>query len=179
MPSTHDRAEAARDSCTGCAACDAPARREFLREAGWVLAGIAAALGLTPARAAAFHLDVIAAIGTVGDDATYPIPAGDGAMIDKGHEVILARHSGAVYAFALSCPHQRTPLRWLDDERRFQCPKHKSAYQPDGSFISGRATRGMDRYAIRRAGDTVVVDLARLFQQDRDLTDWNAALVKL
>ena len=62
---------------------------------------------------------------------------------------------------------------------RFQCPKHKSKYQPDGEFISGRATRGMDRFSIRRAGETVVVDLAVLHKQDTDAAGWNAALVTL
>lgn len=93
--------------------------------------------------------------------------------------MILVRFEGHVYAFSLSCPHQNTALRWLPDDHRFQCPKHKSKYQPDGEFISGRATRGMDRFAIRRAGETVVVDLAVLHKQDTDAAGWNAALVTL
>jgi hypothetical protein len=37
----------------------------------------------------------------------------------------------------------------------------------------------MDRYAIRRDGETVVVDLAKLLQQDKDLAGWDAAVAKL
>jgi nitrite reductase/ring-hydroxylating ferredoxin subunit len=167
-----------------CAACDAacdgpPSRREFLRESGSVLAGIAVALGLTPGRAAALTLGATSALRSRGAEVTYPIPTQDGVMIDKEHQVILVRDRNAAYAFSLSCPHQRTPLKWLEDERRFRCPKHKSQYQPDGTFISGRATRGMDRYAIRRDGETVVVDLAKLLQQDKDLAGWDAAVAKL
>ena len=62
------------------------------------------------------------------------------------------RFQGVVYAFNLSCPHQNTALKWQPDDQRFQCPKHKSRYQPDGTFISGRATRGMDRLADPAGG---------------------------
>jgi Rieske Fe-S protein len=82
-------------------------------------------------------------------------------MIDKANQVILVRWQNAVYAFALSCPHQNQALRWDAKETRFQCPKHKSKYQPDGTFISGRATRAMDRYAVRHEGDTIVVEPRR------------------
>ena len=84
-------------------------------------------------------------------------PAEDGVTIDKDHEVILARYQQAVYAFSLSCPHQKTPLRWQAEDHTFRCPKHKSRFQPDGVFVDGRATRSMDRYAIRREGNEVWV----------------------
>src|SRR5207249_687827 len=89
------------------------------------------------------------------------------------------RYHNAVYAFLLWCPHQRTALRWYDDMQRFECPKHHSKYQPAGIFIEGRATRGMDRYALHKSGDTIVVDLAMVYQQDKDLAGWEAAVVKL
>jgi len=93
--------------------------------------------------------------------------------------VIVVRYQNVVYAFVLWCPHQRTALRWYDDMQRFECPKHHSKYQPTGIFIEGRATRGMDRYALRKSGDTIVVDLATAYQQDKDLAGWDAAVVKL
>jgi len=37
----------------------------------------------------------------------------------------------------------------------------------------------MDRYALRKSGDTIVVDLATTYQQDKDLAGWEAAVVKL
>jgi Rieske Fe-S protein len=89
------------------------------------------------------------------------------------------RFNHAVYAFNLSCPHQNTALRWLQSDSRFQCPKHKSKYQPDGSFISGRATRNMDRFAVRREGELVVVNVSALFQSDKQAAQWNEARVAL
>jgi len=97
----------------------------------------------------------------------------------KDQQVILARYRDRLYAFALSCPHQNTALRWLPEEGRFQCPKHKSKYQPDGTFISGRATRGMDRFAIRREGGTVVVDLDVVYEEDKQKDGWLAATISL
>jgi len=113
------------------------------------------------------------------EEHAYPIPAGDGATIDKENQIILVRFTEKVYAFNLSCPHQNTALHWLAEEGRFQCPKHKSRYQPDGVFISGRATRNMDRFAVRRDGDTIVVDVDKMFRSDRNAAEWAAAVVAL
>ncbi|HET8624650.1 MAG TPA: Rieske (2Fe-2S) protein [Gemmatimonadales bacterium] len=114
-----------------------------------------------------------------GSEVRYPVPTSDGATIDKEHEVIVVRHESSVYAFGLSCPHQKTPLRWNAGAGRFQCPKHKSTFQPDGAFIEGRATRNMDRYAIRRDGDNLVVDLAKLYREDQNREEWIGAVVRL
>ena len=182
-PSSDSLARTTADGhdCGGCALHDGvdDSRRRFLRDAALAVAGIAAALGL-PARAGAMDMTFGTALRVDGTTASYALPAGDGATIDKEREVILVRWQGTVYAFALSCPHQRTMLKWKDDDGgRFQCPKHKSKYRPDGTFISGRATRGMDRYAVRRAGAQVEVDTGRLFREDEDKAGWDAAKVKL
>ena len=107
------------------------------------------------------------------------MPAHDGAIVDRDHDVILVRWQGAVYAFALACPHQRVALRWLEKDGRFQCPKHKSKYRPDGAFIEGRATRGMDRFPVRREGESVVVETARLIKQTDDAPGWESAVLRL
>jgi nitrite reductase/ring-hydroxylating ferredoxin subunit len=166
-------------SCALAAECGALAsRRDFLREAASLLAG-AAAFGALPSPSQGFTVQLAAALRLVGGEAVYPIPPQDTAMIDRDHEVILVRSQNRVYAFVLWCPHQHTALRWQDAERRFQCPKHKSTFTPDGNFISGRATRGMDRYALKRAGETVVVDLSTVFQQDKDPEHWGQAMVQV
>jgi Rieske Fe-S protein len=114
-----------------------------------------------------------------GSEHSYPVPAQDGASIDRDNQVILVRWQSHLHAFALSCPHQNTALRWIDTEGRFQCPKHHSKYQPDGVFISGRATRGMDRYALRREGDSVAMNIDKLYRDDRDNAGWLAASIQL
>lgn len=155
--------------------CGLPGRRQFLKEATLALGAVMAALSATPREAAAMPISLGHALRVLGDEVTYPLPAADGATIDRDNEVILVRWKNAVYAFALSCPHQNTALKWLDSDQRFQCPKHKSKYQPDGTFMSGRATRNMDRFALRKDGKNVVVNLAKLYESDKQQVLWDEA----
>jgi len=73
------------------------------------------------------------------------MPAKDGAEIDRKNEVILVRWLGAAYAFNLSCPHRTRRSRGTRAAIAFSVPSITRRYQPDGTFIDGRATRGMDR----------------------------------
>lgn len=160
--------------CDGCALVE---RREFLKDGALILAGIVASLGGLPGRAAALGVRVAGPLARAGEDVTYPIPAADGAQIDRASEVILVRFQQKVYAFSLACPHQNTALHWQPEDGLFQCPKHHSRYRPDGVFISGRATRGMDRFGLRRDGANVVVSLSQYYRQDRNAAEWEAAVV--
>ncbi len=173
------RAQSPTDStaCDGCAPMRA--RRDFLRTLAGSAAGALLALGAAPAVARALEVHFSGAGVRGGEVVSYPVPAGDGATIDTANEIIMVRWENYAYAFALSCPHQSTGLKWNTDDHRFQCPKHKSLYQPDGTFIEGRATRGMDRFAIRRDGDKIVVDVDKVFEQDKDTAAWTAARVAL
>ena len=160
-------------ACTGCAVND---RREFLVESLRAAAAVIAALGLSPMGADAMPT-LIRAAASGANEKSYVVPVADGVQIDKDNELILARSGKQVYAFALSCPHQNTALRWNGADNRFQCPKHKSQYRPDGAFIEGRATRGMDRYAVRHVGGNIMVDIDKLYQEDLDKASWLAAVI--
>jgi nitrite reductase/ring-hydroxylating ferredoxin subunit len=162
---------------TDCSGCRLSGRREFLRRVSGAAAAALAALAIAPGEAAALTLGPIRALGGRGDERRYPLPDADGVSIDRDNSVILVRWHGEVFAFGLSCPHQHTALKWQDDHTRFQCPKHKSKYEPDGVFRSGRATRNMDRYAIRREGRVLIVDLGTLYRSDRQAAAWAAARV--
>ena len=167
------------EGCECCPLTEMRERRAFLRDAASTVIGMFAALGVSPSVARALPLRVAAAIARRGDERVYPIPASDGAVIDKKESIIVMRWQDKAYAFSLACPHQNTALRWEEDDARFQCPKHHSKYRPDGSFIEGRATRGMDRFAVRREGDTMVVDIDQLFRQDESAAGWKSALIQL
>jgi Rieske Fe-S protein len=160
-----------------CEACPLVSdRREFLRSAAaFALGAIASSL---PVRSATAQVLSSAIAGK--KMLSYQVPATDGAEIDRDNEVILVRYRDEVFAFNLSCPHQNTALRWNEDASRFQCPKHHSQYEPSGEFITGRATRNMDRLAIRRdASNNIVVDPDTMYQSDDDAAAWNAAVIKL
>lgn len=113
------------------------------------------------------------------DEKSYALPADDGAVIDKDESVIIARFAGRAYAFSLACPHQNTAIRWEARNHRFQCPKHKSRYQPDGVFIEGRATRGLDRFAVRLDRANLLVNLDLLYREDENPKEWASAFVTL
>jgi Rieske Fe-S protein len=144
-----------------CAGCDRHAnRRDFLRG----FAGLA--VMLMPGRRRMMSREV-----------EYPVPANDGAIIDRQNDVIVVRYRDECFAFALSCPHQNTALKWLPADNRFQCPKHKSKYSPDGVFLSGRATRNMDRLPIRRVDSRLLVDVDRVYESNKHAAGWAAARV--
>lgn len=173
---TDTKPSALADECGGC---PVGTRRDFLMDALRASAAALAAIGLSTDAANAMPVRFVSALASLGEDKSYPVPSADGVQIDKANEVILARTGKSVYAFALACPHQNTTLKWDAEANRFQCPKHKSRYNPDGTFIEGRATRGLDRYAVRLAGSNIVVDLDKLYQEDTDQSAWSRALVTL
>ncbi len=155
-------------------------RREFLRAGALALASLGM-LGLGARRAEAMPVIEASALaarsGDRHDEKRYPMPATDGASVDRDNNVIVAHAAGKTYAFSLGCPHQNTALRWSADDNQFICPKHKSHYRADGTFIDGRATRDMDRLAVRRDGQTLVVDIDVLYQQDLNTAQWTAAFI--
>jgi len=163
--------------CDGCELN--VSRRRLLQGIGF--ASLAALIGVGVPRSVALAMTPVPtrARRLLGGNPSYPIPTADGVQIDRDQEVILVRWQGAVYAFNLSCPHQRTALRWNEGDHQFQCPKHHSKYRPDGIFISGRATRGMDRFTVTRSGSEIVVDVNAMHKEDGDRAGWDAAVLHL
>ncbi len=155
-----------------------PGRRAFLRQAAVAIAGTMAAIGISEG-ADAMTVGFGDPGRAEGDELTYPLPAADGATIDRTNQVIIVRYQGNVYAFNLSCPHQNAAVRWKPADGRFECTRHDSKYRLDGVYLEGRATRNMDRFAIRRAGDSVVVDVSKMYSSDLQAGEWKAAEIKL
>ncbi len=153
------------------------ARRAFLQTSGCLALALVAA-GVLPRDLLAQPIGTVTGT-TSGADRVYPVPAVDGVSIDRVEQVILVRSQNRAFAFALSCPHQNAAVRWVENDHRFQCTKHDSKYQPDGTYTSGRATRNMDRFPIRRDGASLIVSLDRVFQSDVDAAGWAAAVVTL
>jgi len=155
-------------------------RASFLRSSALTaLAGIAGA-GLLADPAFAQSFDTIAPTKSQGKNLTYALPAKDGAAIDAENGVIVARIKNAVYAFSISCPHRSlTRLEWWPDSKEFHCPKHDAHFQPNGELIDGRPDRGMDRFALRHAGQSIVVDTSAVLQQDATREAWSHAVITL
>jgi len=184
---TDPHATGAPSACgSGCSLHDAlttPAameRRAFFRSAGLALASLGL-LGVGARDAEAMPTAAIGEVtgrdGAIAEEKHYAVPIADGIAIDRDNSVIIARAAGKVYAFSLACPHRNTALRWNEGDHEFQCPKHHSRYRSDGVFIDGRSTRSMDRMAIRRAGNELIVDIDKLYQVDENPGEWAAACV--
>jgi nitrite reductase/ring-hydroxylating ferredoxin subunit len=165
------------DECQGCPL--ATNRRDFLRHAGLATMGALIMVGVPPGLAASTRPMRLVARRRRDPNPTYPIPSQDGVEIDHKNDVIVVRWKSALYAFNLSCPHQNTALRWNPGDAQFQCPKHHSKYQPDGTFISGRATRNMDRFSVTRVGDDIVVNINAMHKNDADGAGWDASTIRL
>lgn len=142
-----------------CSACPLFDRRGFLRTAAFLALPVVTGLRLT------------------SEEKSFPIPTTDGAQLDKDLDLILSRTEGKMFAFSLACPHQNTAIKWEADRHRFQCPKHHSIYTAAGVFVEGRATRGLDRFVVRKDGNSIVVNLDLLMQENEDGDKWKNAFV--
>jgi len=170
-------ADIGSEECTDCPLSGD--RRAFLKQAGLASMGALIMVGMPPGLAAATLPAVMTATDRKGSNPVYPIPVKDGVQIDRENDVILVRWQHEVYAFNLSCPHQNTALRWNEAAGEFQCTKHHSKYQPDGTFISGRATRSMDRFSVARQGEQIVVNVDAMHKNDVDPTGWSSSVIVL
>ena len=75
--------------------------------------------------------------------------------------------------------HRGATLSYLAAENRIYCRKHKARFGGDGSWLSGRRTRALDRFPIRVVNGQVVVTTDTLLEQDIDGAAYDAAEVML
>jgi Rieske Fe-S protein len=162
-------------SCKHVSSVCRESRREFLQQSGCGLFTLAA-LGL--AGDAVLPVSAIAGVES-GKEKTYPIPATDGVNIDRGSSVMIVRYTGHVYAFSMACPHENAAVKWVAKEHRFFCTKHDSEYTPDGIYMTGHSTRNLDRFPVRRDGDSVIVSLNRVFHSDANKAAWTSADIEV
>jgi len=142
-------------------------RREFLSAGGCFLLAF---VGLP-----VFEVDSIGA----ATEKRFQLPAADSVNIDRQSQTILVRYQNNIFAFALACPHEHAAVKWLPKDKRFQCSKHDSQYTPNGSYTAGKATRNLDRFAVRREDAFIVVDLQHWFESDKNPSGWASAVVQL
>ena len=174
---TRDRV-GADESCSDCPA--AGGRRAFLRDVGLAAAAALAAVAFRqPGAAFAAGIGEITSLPAKLPERSYPIPVVDSVSVDVENEVILARWENRLYAFSLKCPHKGARLEWRNAEQRIFCPKHKARFLGEGSHVSGRGSRDLDRYAVRRGASGAVVDLGRVLRSDTDPAEWAAAVLAL
>jgi Rieske Fe-S protein len=155
-------------------ACDVD-RRGFLRNCT-VIAAAALAAGASGVAAEQVRAAFVTGSGAGPRAVMYAVPTEDGVLVDREHSILLTRWQRHLYAFSMICPHQRAAVKWLEADARFQCTKHKSKYSGAGVYLSGRATRGLDRHPIHVANGQVIVDDTVLLKEDEDAAAWQAAV---
>ncbi len=87
---------------------------------------------------------------SVGIVADYSLED-DPEFILKGN-FYMVRDDDGMLALYKVCPHLGCLVPWVRDENRFICPCHGSQYERDGTYISGPAPRGLDRFVIQVIG---------------------------
>ena len=152
-------------------------RRAFLRAAALGVLGAIAGEAAFPELARSLGTTTPTRAGRA--ELRYTLPTDDGVQVDEGNEVILVRWQGRAYAFSAKCPHRGARLEWRAAEGRVFCPKHKARFRADGAHDSGRSSRDLDRYDIRREGTSLVIRLDTLRRADTDPAGWAAAVVSL
>ena len=155
--------QADNEGCTGCAVRKrAVSRRDFVS----VATMSAVAIALT------------ACGGAAGDDPTGPIDPGTGTFTVKPGDypalaavggtvkirnsppVALAKTSGGLVAFSLSCTHQGTTTV-VDDDFTIFCPNHGAQFTAAGVWKGGQRTSSLVRLPVSLdgAGTTATITL--------------------
>jgi len=77
--------------------------------------------------------------------------------------VLEGMQSGFV-ALYQKCPHLGCRVPWCAGSQWFECPCHGSQYNRVGEKKAGPAPRGLDRFGVTIAGDSIVVDTQEVVQ---------------
>lgn len=135
-------------------------RRRFLEKA-WIGIGVAACLEaiwividfLRPKKVAASEEAAVIIAGHVGRFERASVTA-----FPAGRFYLVCLEDGGFLALARECTHLGCTLPWVDEENRFVCPCHSSAFDMRGEVISPPAPRPLDFYTIRIENHIVKVD---------------------
>lgn len=110
-----------------------------------------------------------------GDVLTYEPNKVDDKYKEVGAWVIRARddrNRDIIYALSTTCTHLGCTPNWLESEKKFKCPCHGSGFRISGVNFEGPAPRPLERYAIRKTDEgLIVVDKSRKFQ--KELGQWD------
>jgi len=144
-------------------------RRSFLRKL-WILLGftaLAEALWLAAAflrpgrkRAAGEATAATVVAGRVGDFET-----GSVAAFQQGRFYLVRLDDGGFMALSRVCTHLGCTVPWMEDEKKFVCPCHASAFDIRGDVVSPPAPRALDTLPVSIEGDVVKVDIEEAVQR--------------
>ncbi len=132
-------------------------RRDFLRS-GWKVGGalLAVAAGWTTFEALRpFATGASAGTIRLGDVGSFQ--EGTATYFPEGR-LYLVNAKRHFFALSQKCPHLGCRVPFCESSGRFECPCHGSVFDLAGEYIAGPSPRGMDRYALKAEGNSLVVD---------------------
>lgn len=76
----------------------------------------------------------------------------------RGRFYLVRLADGGFLAVSRRCTHLGCTVPWVEEDSRFTCPCHASAFDMTGSVINAPAPRALDIYPLSIENDTVFVD---------------------
>lgn len=83
----------------------------------------------------------------------------------RGHFYLARLEDGGFLAISRRCTHLGCTVPWIEEERRFSCPCHSSAFDIRGNVIHSPATRALDLFKIRIENNIVYVNTGNLIKR--------------
>lgn len=83
----------------------------------------------------------------------------------EGRFYLARDESGGFMALHRKCTHLGCSVPWNDDEQRFACPCHASAFDIHGDVVNAPAPRPLDLFAVTISDGIVKVDTATLIRR--------------
>jgi cytochrome b6-f complex iron-sulfur subunit len=83
----------------------------------------------------------------------------------RGKFYLARLEDGGFLALSRECTHLGCTVPWVEEEGRFVCPCHASAFSLRGEVLSPPAPRPLDLYAVRIENGIVKVDVSRTMKR--------------
>ena len=86
---------------------------------------------------------------------------GSVTVFREGQFYLARLQDGGFLALHRKCTHLGCTVPWIEDEQRFTCPCHASAFDIRGDVLSSPAPRALDLFPVRIESGIVKVDTAK------------------
>ncbi|VFQ47496.1 ubiquinol-cytochrome c reductase iron-sulfur subunit [Desulfoluna butyratoxydans] len=147
-----------------------PPRRSFLKTV-WAFLGLMAAGEflwiasgfLRPGKktSQAAPSDMLIVAGKLED-----FPMGSVTAFVRGRFYLSRLEDGGVLAISRKCTHLGCTVPWDDEEKKFICPCHASAFDRAGGVISPPAPRPLDIHPVTIENGVITVDTSRTIRRN-------------
>jgi len=85
----------------------------------------------------------------------------------RGRFYLARLQDGGFLALSRRCPHLGCTLPWIEEEKKFLCPCHASAFDIHGDVLRSPAPRAMALHPVVIENNVVRVDATRTIKRDR------------